>query len=43
VLAQLLTPFAPHVGEELWIASGAGAPGEDAPWPAPAAAPQPVA
>jgi leucyl-tRNA synthetase len=23
VLAQLLTPFAPHIGEELWLASGA--------------------
>jgi leucyl-tRNA synthetase len=30
VLAQLLTPFAPHVGEELWLASGADGP---APWP----------
>ena len=30
VLAQLLTPFAPHVGEELWIASGAEGP---ATWP----------
>jgi len=30
VLAQLLTPFAPHVGEELWLASGADRP---APWP----------
>ena len=32
VLAQLLMPFAPHVAEELWIASGV-APGEPAPWP----------
>jgi leucyl-tRNA synthetase len=30
VLAQMLTPFAPHVGEELWLASGAEGP---APWP----------
>ncbi|HEU0019581.1 MAG TPA: class I tRNA ligase family protein [Thermoleophilaceae bacterium] len=30
VLAQLLTPFAPHVGEEIWIASGAEGP---ATWP----------
>jgi len=30
VLAQLLTPFAPHVGEELWLASGAEGP---ATWP----------
>ena len=34
LLAQLLTPFAPHVGEELWIASGRGdASGTDVPWP----------
>ena len=33
VLAQLLTPFAPHVGEELWLASGAGSPGDEIPWP----------
>ncbi len=32
-LAQLLTPFAPHVGEELWLASGKATPGEDIPWP----------
>jgi leucyl-tRNA synthetase len=38
VLAQLLTPFAPHVGEELWLASHAGADGAEAPWPAAAAA-----
>jgi len=37
VLAQLLTPFAPHVGEELWLASGGDA-GEQIPWPAPVAA-----
>jgi leucyl-tRNA synthetase len=35
VLAQLLTPFAPHVGEELWLASGADGP---APWPTAVAA-----
>jgi leucyl-tRNA synthetase len=40
VLAQLLTPFAPHVGEELWLASGATDP---APWPAAAAPAEPVA
>jgi leucyl-tRNA synthetase len=34
LLAQLLTPFAPHVGEELWIASGRGdSSGTDVPWP----------
>jgi leucyl-tRNA synthetase len=43
VLAQLLTPFAPHVGEELWLASGAGASGEYASWPIAAAAISPVA
>jgi leucyl-tRNA synthetase len=31
VLAQLLTPFAPHAGEELWLASGAEGP---VTWPA---------
>jgi len=30
VLARLLTPFAPHVGEELWLATGAEGP---ASWP----------
>ncbi len=33
ILAQLLTPFAPHVGEELWLASSQADPGQDAPWP----------
>jgi leucyl-tRNA synthetase len=33
VLAQLLTPFAPHIGEELWLASGAATDGQAAPWP----------
>jgi leucyl-tRNA synthetase len=33
LIAQLLTPFAPHVGEELWIASGREA-SDDIPWPA---------
>jgi leucyl-tRNA synthetase len=31
VLAQLLTPFAPHVGEELWLASGGSA--DQMAWP----------
>jgi leucyl-tRNA synthetase len=43
VLAQLLMPFAPHVGEELWLASGAATSGEPAPWPTIAAAAEPVA
>ncbi|HEY0711242.1 MAG TPA: class I tRNA ligase family protein [Polyangia bacterium] len=38
VLAQLLMPFAPHVAEELWLASRAGADGAEATWPAPAPA-----
>jgi leucyl-tRNA synthetase len=33
VLARLLMPFAPHVGEELWIASGSAVAGDDARWP----------
>jgi leucyl-tRNA synthetase len=31
--ARVLTPFAPHIGEELWLASGLGEPGVDPPWP----------
>jgi leucyl-tRNA synthetase len=34
LLAQLLAPFAPHIGEELWLASGLGDPAADVPWPA---------
>jgi leucyl-tRNA synthetase len=33
LLAQVLTPFAPHTGEELWLASGHGDPAVDVPWP----------
>jgi leucyl-tRNA synthetase len=33
LIARLLTPFAPHTGEELWEASGLGEPGVDPPWP----------
>ncbi len=33
LMARVLIPFAPHVGEELWLASGRGEPGVDAPWP----------
>ncbi|MEX2025091.1 MAG: class I tRNA ligase family protein [Thermoleophilaceae bacterium] len=42
-LAQLLTPFAPHVGEELWLASAHGQPGEDVPWPGIEPAAEPMA
>jgi leucyl-tRNA synthetase len=34
LLAQLLTPFAPHVGEEIWSASGRGDSSGDVTWPA---------
>ncbi len=34
VLAELLTPFAPHVGEELWLASGRTGGADQPPWPA---------
>ncbi|HWX46355.1 MAG TPA: class I tRNA ligase family protein, partial [Solirubrobacteraceae bacterium] len=33
LMARVLIPFAPHVGEELWLASGLGEPGVDPPWP----------
>jgi leucyl-tRNA synthetase len=33
LMARVLTPFAPHVGEELWLASGLGEPEVDPPWP----------
>jgi leucyl-tRNA synthetase len=33
LMARVLMPFAPHIGEELWLASGRGEPGVDAPWP----------
>ncbi len=33
LMARVLTPFAPHLGEELWEASGLGEPGVDPPWP----------
>ncbi|NLT06837.1 MAG: class I tRNA ligase family protein [Solirubrobacterales bacterium] len=39
VLATLLTPFAPHVGEELWLATRHGAAGVEQAWPAVADAP----
>jgi leucyl-tRNA synthetase len=33
LLAQMIAPFAPHVGEQLWLASGHGRPGCEPPWP----------
>jgi leucyl-tRNA synthetase len=33
LMARVLMPFAPHVGEELWEASGLAEPGVDPPWP----------
>jgi leucyl-tRNA synthetase len=33
LLAQMIAPFAPHIGEELWLASGHGEPGIEPPWP----------
>jgi leucyl-tRNA synthetase len=33
LMARVLTPFAPHIGEELWLASGLAEPGIDPPWP----------
>jgi leucyl-tRNA synthetase len=35
LMARLLAPFAPHIGEELWLASGHGVPGEELTWPEP--------
>jgi leucyl-tRNA synthetase len=40
VLVRLLLPFAPHIGEELWEASGLGEPGVAPPWPVPGEAPE---
>jgi leucyl-tRNA synthetase len=33
LMARVLMPFAPHVGEELWLASGLAEPGVEPPWP----------
>ncbi len=33
LIARVLIPFAPHIGEELWESSGLGEPGVDPPWP----------
>ncbi len=33
LMARVLMPFAPHVGEELWQASGLAEPGVEPPWP----------
>ena len=35
LIVRVLTPFAPHAGEELWEASGLGRPGVDPLWPVP--------
>jgi leucyl-tRNA synthetase len=35
LLARVITPFAPHVGEELWESSDLGEPGVDPQWPLP--------
>ena len=33
LMARVITPFAPHAGEELWESSGLGEPGVEPPWP----------
>jgi leucyl-tRNA synthetase len=33
LLMQALAPFAPHIAEELWLASGRGVEGVEPPWP----------
>jgi leucyl-tRNA synthetase len=33
LIARVLIPFAPHIGEELWLTSGLGEPGVDPSWP----------
>jgi leucyl-tRNA synthetase len=38
--ARVLIPFAPHIGEELWLASGLAEPGVDPPWPQAGASPR---
>ena len=47
LMARVLMPFAPHIGEELWLASGLAEPGVDPTWPRGGewsrAAPSPVA
>jgi leucyl-tRNA synthetase len=35
LIARVLVPFAPHIGEELWLASGLAEPGVEPPWPQP--------
>lgn len=42
LLAQLLSPFAPHVGEELWCAAGHDGPAGSVPWPSLEAWPEPA-
>ncbi len=33
LMARVIMPFAPHIGEELWESSGLAEPGVDPPWP----------
>jgi len=33
LMAQVLAPFAPHIAQELWLATGHGEPGIAPPWP----------
>lgn len=33
LMAQVLSPFAPHVAQELWVAAGRGEAGVSPPWP----------
>jgi leucyl-tRNA synthetase len=35
LMARVIMPFAPHIGEELWESSGLGEPGVDPQWPLP--------
>ena len=35
LMARVIMPFAPHIGEELWESSGLGEPGVDPRWPLP--------
>jgi leucyl-tRNA synthetase len=41
LMAQVLSPFAPHIAQELWIAGGRGEPGVAPPWPSVATADEP--
>jgi leucyl-tRNA synthetase len=41
LMAQVLSPFAPHIAQELWIAAGRGEAGVAPPWPSPATSGEP--